>query len=195
MNKRVEKAREDYLNSRGLAPGIGIILLGMPKGFNRLSITSDSPQELEYDTLDEYLTEEAPGGDLEFFTIPLQKFLTPEKHTDIVYLCPRINHIIRATIKENCIDRIDCPKLYIQDLLFGFIGKNENEIEVKIHETFPTYERGARFAWKYLNENGHTFIRGLDFRRQKIFLHIILEDCMKDFNCKEVTEERTKNMD
>lgn len=50
-------------------------------------------------------------------------------------------------------------------------------------------------VWKYLNENGHTLVRGLMPRRNEPFLHIILEDCRDKINCREITQEEIDGMD
>ena len=50
-------------------------------------------------------------------------------------------------------------------------------------------------VWKYKNENGHTFIRGLSPRTNYIFLHIILEDVMDKVDCLEITEEHLDQID
>jgi hypothetical protein len=50
-------------------------------------------------------------------------------------------------------------------------------------------------VWKYLSEDGHTFIRGLIPRRNEPFLNIYLENCIDKVNCIEITEEIREKMD
>ena len=50
-------------------------------------------------------------------------------------------------------------------------------------------------VWKYLNENGHTLVRGLMPRINTPFLHIYLEDCMESINCYEIKESDLEEMD
>lgn len=50
-------------------------------------------------------------------------------------------------------------------------------------------------VWKYLNENGHTLVRGLSPRNNNTFLHVILEDCVDKIDCFEVTKELMKEID
>ncbi len=50
-------------------------------------------------------------------------------------------------------------------------------------------------VWKHLNEKGHTFIRGVCPRLNKLFLHVIIEDCMDKINCFEITKEIQETID
>ena len=50
-------------------------------------------------------------------------------------------------------------------------------------------------VWKYLNEHGHTLVRGLSPRTNVPFIHVHLYDCMKDVNCMEVSQEMLDGMD
>lgn len=50
-------------------------------------------------------------------------------------------------------------------------------------------------VWKYLNENGHTLIRGVSPRTNSTFIHIFLEDCMDKFTCLEITKADIDAMD
>jgi hypothetical protein len=47
-------------------------------------------------------------------------------------------------------------------------------------------------AWKHLNENGHTIVRGLSPRINVPFIHIFLENCREKINCFEITETNYK---
>lgn len=50
-------------------------------------------------------------------------------------------------------------------------------------------------VWKYLNEKSHTIVRGICPRTNNPFIHIFLEDCMKDINCLEITQDDVDGMD
>ena len=50
-------------------------------------------------------------------------------------------------------------------------------------------------VWKYLNNNGHTLVRGLIPRLNLPFLHIYLEDCRGQIDCFEVDQEMVDYMD
>lgn len=50
-------------------------------------------------------------------------------------------------------------------------------------------------VWKYLNENGHTLVRGMSPRNNAPFLHVILENCMDRIDCFEVTKQMVEEMD
>jgi hypothetical protein len=60
----------------------------------------------------------------------------------------------------------------------------------------PTgYKKWNIPVWKYLNEKGHTFVRGLSPRTNRPFLHVYLEDCMDQIDCLEITQEDVDYMD
>jgi len=50
-------------------------------------------------------------------------------------------------------------------------------------------------VWKYLNENGHTLVRGISPRNNAPFLHVILENCMDRVDCFEVSKQMVEEMD
>jgi len=50
-------------------------------------------------------------------------------------------------------------------------------------------------VWKYLNENGHTIVRGLSPRINVPFLQVFFEDCMEKIRCLEITDADIKEMD
>lgn len=50
-------------------------------------------------------------------------------------------------------------------------------------------------CWKYKNEEGHTFVRGIMPRRNEPFIHIFLEDCLDKINCLEITQDDVNGMD
>ncbi len=50
-------------------------------------------------------------------------------------------------------------------------------------------------AWKHLDENGNTLVRGISPRVNMPFIHVILGDCMVGIDCLEVTKEDIDAMD
>ena len=50
-------------------------------------------------------------------------------------------------------------------------------------------------VWKYINEAGHTIVRGIMPRINTPFIHIYLYDCVKEINCIEITQEMLKSID
>lgn len=80
---------------------------------------------------------------------------------------------------------IGTPNLKI-DIFKTLEGKNKD---------FAYYDKFNVPCWKYKNEKGHTMVRGLSPRANEPFLHIILEDCIKDIDCLEITDEDINGMD
>lgn len=75
-----------------------------------------------------------------------------------------------------------------------------NDIKPLIFESFDKFDWGGydKFNvpfWKYLNEDGHTFVRGFMPRRTEPFIHVFLEDCRDKIDCLEITQEDVDNMD
>lgn len=81
---------------------------------------------------------------------------------------------------------------------FNRLGVHEKLIP-NIYETFEsfdwTYDMWNIPVWKYVNKEGHTFIRGLIPRRNETFIHIFLEDCRDKIDCLEITQEDVDFMD
>ena len=51
-------------------------------------------------------------------------------------------------------------------------------------------------VWKFKNEEGHVFVRGMSPRRNCPFLHVFLEDSIyEELNCQEILQEDLDNMD
>jgi len=50
-------------------------------------------------------------------------------------------------------------------------------------------------CWKYLNENGHTIVRGFMPRKNEPFIDIYLENCMDKIDCLEITQKDIDGMD
>lgn len=50
-------------------------------------------------------------------------------------------------------------------------------------------------VWKFKDEHGNVIVRGLAPRTSSPFLHIFLEDCMKEIDCLEITEKELEEID
>ncbi|RPJ70156.1 MAG: hypothetical protein EHM20_15690 [Alphaproteobacteria bacterium] len=72
---------------------------------------------------------------------------------------------------------------------------------IKIFKTFHDLEKNWAYdkfnvpVWKHLNESNHVLIRGLSPRINMPFLHIVLENCMDQINCLEITNKDIAEMD
>ena len=83
---------------------------------------------------------------------------------------------------------------------FNRIGP-QKEIKINIYKTFKDLEQDWDYSkfnvpvWKYLNEAGHTIIRGISPRINAAFLHVVLENCIKAINCQEITGKDIAEMD
>ncbi len=81
----------------------------------------------------------------------------------------------------------ECKKMILN------IYKNYNEKEKNWK-----YDKFNIPVWKYWNDTGHVFIRGISPRINAPFIHVILECNQKEFdeiNCLEITEEDKEDMD
>lgn len=65
----------------------------------------------------------------------------------------------------------------------------------KLQEIWGEYDKLNVPVWKYLNENGHTLVRGLSPRLNVPFLHVILEDCIDKIDCINITNEFITDID
>jgi hypothetical protein len=72
---------------------------------------------------------------------------------------------------------------------------SEQQLKIEIHEKFNEEEVFNVVCWKYLNEHGHTLVRGLRPRKNEPFLHIFLEDCREKIGGVEITKEEIEKMD
>lgn len=81
---------------------------------------------------------------------------------------------------------------------FNRLGESDN-LTIQIFNSFRekdwTYDMWNIPVWKYLNGSNHTFVRGLCPRTNTPFLHVILEDCISDIDCFEITEQHIAEMD
>jgi len=57
------------------------------------------------------------------------------------------------------------------------------------------YDKFNQPVWKYLSKDGHTFIRGISPRINAPFIHVVLEDCIGEINCLEISQEELDAMD
>ena len=169
---------------------IGKIALGMCKGFNRVSVPGNSPETIHHEKYEDFFEDETDVT----YNIPLQKWKNEKGQVEAIVYAPRINHFMRLVFEEDCMNKLNCPKQYIQDLLFHNISKET--VKLEIFEKLPEYDFfRTRLAWKHLNENGHTLIRGVHMAKGKPFIHVILEDCMDEVECFEVSQELVDYMD
>ena len=77
----------------------------------------------------------------------------------------------------------------------GFATK----MKPNVYETFESsdwdYDMYNIPVWKYKNEKGHTFVRGIMPRRNEPFIHIYLEDCLNKIDCLELSQSDIDGMD
>lgn len=68
-----------------------------------------------------------------------------------------------------------------------------------IYDTFESsvweYNMWNIAVWKYLSQDGHTFVRGIMPRKNEPFIHIFLENCIDKINCLEITQDDINGMD
>jgi hypothetical protein len=79
---------------------------------------------------------------------------------------------------------------------FNRLG-DSSKLKPIIFENFESgwgYDKFNIPVWKYLKD-GHTFVRGMQPRRNETFIHIFLEDCLNKIDCFEVTEADIDEMD
>ena len=88
--------------------GKGKILLGMPKGFNRLG-QADKVGLFIYRTFVE-------RGEYNKFNVPVWKHLTKDGHTIVRGICPRLSWPWIHIFLENCITKIECLEITEKDM-------------------------------------------------------------------------------
>lgn len=88
---------------------VGKILLGMPKGFNRLGL---------YESLKPIINNTFEGSDGEYdkFNIPVWKHLNDDGHTLVRGIMPRKNEPFIHIYLENCMDKINCLEITKEDI-------------------------------------------------------------------------------
>jgi hypothetical protein len=97
--------------------GIGKLLLGMPKGFNRLGpIDSNKDVWRGFSIFKNLKSREDDGFKFDKFNIPVWKYLDEYGNTLVRGISPRINCPIIHVILENCMDKIDCLEITRDDL-------------------------------------------------------------------------------
>lgn len=94
------------------AAGIGMILLGMPKGFNRLGSYDDMKIGI-FETYEDGWQE--PIG-YSKWNIPTWKHLNEHGHTLIRGLSPRTNSPFLHVFLEDCMDKFDCREITADDI-------------------------------------------------------------------------------
>lgn len=90
-------------------PGVGNIFLGIPKGFNRLG---------EYKSMKPNIYETFEGSEWTYdkWNVPIWKYLSADKHTFVRGICPRVNRPFLHIFLEDCIEKIDCLRIYQDDV-------------------------------------------------------------------------------
>ena len=89
-------------------PGIGIFLLGMPTGFNRLGPAKEMKVKI-FKTFSD-------GWGYNMFNIPVWKHLDKNGNTLVRGLSPRTNFPFLHVFLENCLDEIDCLEITNADI-------------------------------------------------------------------------------
>jgi len=84
--------------------GIGKILLGMPKGFNRLGKEEDLKPNI-------YATYEDCDWQFNIWNVPVWKHLDKNGNTLVRGVMPRRNQTFIHIFLENCIDKINCLEI------------------------------------------------------------------------------------
>ncbi len=80
---------------------------------------------------------------------------------------------------------------------FNRLGACENT-KISIFERLKDgwrYDKFKILVWKHLDKFGNVLVRGLSPRINYPFIHIFLENCMKDIDCVEITKEDMNEMD
>ena len=88
---------------------VGTILLGMPKGFNRL-------EETKRMEICIYKTFLGSNWSYDSLNIPIWKYLDKFGNTIVKGICPRINKTWTHIFLEDCIDKIKCTEITEKDL-------------------------------------------------------------------------------
>jgi hypothetical protein len=113
--------------------------------------------------------------------------------------------------EKNAIGGIGCGKHFSGTMILGigkvFLGLPtgfnrlgvDDKLIPNVYNTFEEsewkYDMWNIPTWKYLNENGHTIVRGHVPRRNQTFIHIFLENCIDKIQCLEITERDIEFMD
>lgn len=93
-----------------MGAGMGLLFLGLPRGFNRLGPTGHEAKIL-------YIFREfSQGWEYDKFNIPVWKYLDEHGNTLVRGLSPRTSQVWIHIYLENCIDKIDCLEITIKDL-------------------------------------------------------------------------------
>jgi len=91
-----------------IAPGIGLIFLGLPKGFNRLGVSGKSKI---------YLFESPEKGwEYNKFNVPVWRHLDKHGNTLVRGMCPRLNDPWIHIFLGNHMASISCYEITSQDI-------------------------------------------------------------------------------
>lgn len=85
---------------------IGLVFLGMPKGFNRLGNESNMIPRIY----------ESHNLNYDLFNVPVWKYLSKDGHTFVRCISPRINVTYIDVYLEDCIDKINCLEITEKEL-------------------------------------------------------------------------------
>ncbi|MCP4178063.1 MAG: hypothetical protein GY756_09870 [bacterium] len=81
----------------------------------------------------------------------------------------------------------------------GFCRKGSADLNMNIYKKYKdsnwTYNKLNIPVWKYLDEHGNTLVKGICPRLNSVFIHIFLEDCLKEISCLEITKSDIDGMD
>lgn len=91
--------------------GQGKILLGFPKGFNILGQFNN----IEINVYNSFEDMNREWG-FDLFNVPVWKFLDENNNTFIRGICPRITKPFIHVVLENCLDKIECLNITVEDL-------------------------------------------------------------------------------
>ena len=91
--------------------GIGTILLGMPKGFNRLGSATWIKPNI-------YTDFDSSDWEYDKWNVPTWKYLSPDKHTFVRGISPRTNSPFIHIFLEDCMDKINCMEITQKDVDF-----------------------------------------------------------------------------
>jgi hypothetical protein len=92
-----------------LIPNVGVIYLGMPKGFNRLGKYRDMSFRI-------YEGFEKSDWEYDMWNVPVWKHKNKEGHTIVRGFMPRRNEPFLHVFLEDCLEKIDCLEITQEDI-------------------------------------------------------------------------------
>lgn len=91
-------------------PSIGLIFLGMPKGFNRLGPATGTKIRIFEKFSDE--------REYDIWNVPVWKYRNEEGHVLVRGLRPRLNEPFIDIYLEDCLDKIKCVEITEKEINF-----------------------------------------------------------------------------